>query len=36
MNNDTTALMTEDGTMYLAEADPKTFPNINLMPSTAN
>jgi hypothetical protein len=28
--------MTEDATKYLTEAIPKTFPNINLMPTTAN
>jgi hypothetical protein len=36
MNNDTTTLTTEDATKYLIEAIPKTFPNINLMPTTAN
>jgi hypothetical protein len=35
-NNDTTTLTTEDTTKYLTEAIPKTFPNINLMPTTAN
>jgi hypothetical protein len=30
MNNDITNLTTEDGTI------PKTFPNINLLPTTAN
>jgi hypothetical protein len=28
--------MTKDKTEYLTEAIPKTFPNINLMPTTAN
>jgi hypothetical protein len=27
---------TEDATKYLTEAIPKTFPNINLMPTTVN
>jgi hypothetical protein len=36
MNNDTTTLITEDTTKYLTEAIPKTFPNINLMPTTIN
>jgi hypothetical protein len=36
MNNDTTTLRTEDATKYLTEAIFKTFPNINLMPTTAN
>jgi hypothetical protein len=36
MNSDITALMTEDTTKYLNEGIPKTFPNINLIPTTAN
>jgi hypothetical protein len=36
MNNDTTTLITKDMTKYLIEAIPKTFPNINLMSTTAN
>jgi hypothetical protein len=36
MNNDTTTLTTEDVTEYLTEAITKTFPNINLMPTTVN
>jgi hypothetical protein len=36
MNNDTTILTAEDEKKYLTEAIPKTFPNINLMPTTAN
>jgi hypothetical protein len=36
MNNGTTTLTTEDATKYLIEAIPKTFPNINLMPTTVN
>jgi hypothetical protein len=36
MNNNTTTLTTEDATKYLTEAIPKTFPNINLMPTTVN
>jgi hypothetical protein len=36
MNNDTTTSTTEDATKYLTEAIPKTFPNINLMPTTVN
>jgi hypothetical protein len=36
MNNNTTTLTTEDATKYLIEAIPKTFPNINLMPTTVN
>jgi hypothetical protein len=36
MNSDTTALMTEDTTKYLNEGIPKTFPNINIIPTTAN
>jgi hypothetical protein len=36
MSNDSITLMTEDATKYLTEAIPKTFPNINLMPTTAN
>jgi hypothetical protein len=36
MNNDTTTLTTEDVTKYLTEAIPKTFININLMPTTVN
>jgi hypothetical protein len=35
ISNDTTTL-TEDATKYLTEAVPKTFPNINLMPTTVN
>jgi hypothetical protein len=36
MNNDITALTTEDAMKCLTEAIPKTFPNINLMPTTTN
>jgi hypothetical protein len=36
MNNDTTTLTTEDATKYLIEGIPKTFPNINLRPTTVN
>jgi hypothetical protein len=36
MNNDTTTLTTEDTTKYLTVAIPKSFPNINLMPTTVN
>jgi hypothetical protein len=36
INNDTTTLTIEDATKYLTEAIPKTFPNINLMPTTIN
>jgi hypothetical protein len=36
MNNDITTLTTEDVTKYLPEAIHKTFPNIKLMPTTAN
>jgi hypothetical protein len=35
MNNDTTTI-TEDAIKYLTKAIPITFPNINLMPITAN
>jgi hypothetical protein len=35
MNTDTTTLTTEDGTKYITEAIPKTFPIINLMPGAA-
>jgi hypothetical protein len=28
--------MTKDAIKYLTEAIPKTFPNINLIPTTAN
>jgi hypothetical protein len=36
MTNDTATLITEDATKYLSEAISKTFPNINLMPTTIN
>jgi hypothetical protein len=36
MNCNTTTLTTEDATKYVTEADPKTFPNINLTPTMAN
>jgi hypothetical protein len=39
MHNDTTTfttLTTEATTKYLMEAIPKTFPNINLMPTTVD
>jgi hypothetical protein len=36
MNNDATTLITKYMTKYLIEAIPKTIPNINLMPTTAN
>jgi hypothetical protein len=36
LNNDTTTLTTEDATKYLTETIPKTFPNINVMPTTVN
>jgi hypothetical protein len=36
INSGTTTLTTEDATKYLDEAIPKTFPNINLIPTTAN
>jgi hypothetical protein len=36
MNKDTITLKREDATKFLTEAIPKTFPNINLMPTTAN
>jgi hypothetical protein len=36
MNSDVITVTTEKATKYLAEAIPKTFPNVNLMPTTAN
>jgi hypothetical protein len=36
MNNDTITLTWEDTTKFLTEAIPKTFPSINLIPTTAN
>jgi hypothetical protein len=36
VSSDTAILTTEDATKYLTEAIPKTFPNINLTPTTAN
>jgi hypothetical protein len=36
MNNDIITLTTKDAKKYLTEAIPKTFPNINLMLTTAN
>jgi hypothetical protein len=36
MNNDITTLTIEGATKYLSETIPKTFPNINLMPTTVN
>jgi hypothetical protein len=36
MNNDTITLTRQDATKFLTEAIPKTFPSINLMPTTAN
>jgi hypothetical protein len=36
MNSDVITVTTEEATKYLAEAIPKTFTNVNLMPTTAN
>jgi len=36
MKNDTTNITIEDAIKYLTKAIPRTSPNINLMPTTAN
>jgi hypothetical protein len=36
MSNDTTTSTTEDATKHLTETIPEAFPNINLLPTTAN